>query len=150
MIDLATALAAMAMALGSQATPAGPPQTGWTWTLYGDEGPVVLANEIPDTAHLRTVLECEPADRIVQLNFYDGASGQGMARVSAGGATAVTEAQAGRSGGTRVTVPVDHPAFSAFSADGELTVTIGEQRRTIQMPAAHLAKLRRFAELCAA
>jgi hypothetical protein len=27
-------------------------------------------------------------------------------------------------------------------------VAIGEQRRAIEVPAAHLAKLRRFAELC--
>jgi hypothetical protein len=150
MIELATAAAAMAIAWGSQAAPADPPQTGWTWTLYVDQGPIVLAHEIPDTPHLRTVLECEPDRSVVQLTFYDEAGGQGMARVSAGGATAVTEAAAGGGGGTRVTVPADHPAFAAFSAEGELSVAIGDQRRTLRVPAPHLPKLRRFAELCSA
>ncbi len=34
-----------------------------------------------------------------------------------------------------------------LSADGRLGVAVGEQRRTVEVPAAHLAKLRRFAEL---
>ena len=39
-------------------------------------------------------------------------------------------------------------ATAAFAADGRMAIVVGSQRRPVEVPAAHLAKLRRFAELC--
>ena len=146
MIDLLAAAVAATLALGSQA--AAPPESAWTWTLYADEGPVVLANEIPDTPHLRAVLECEPGRSVAQLTVHGGEAAAGMARVSAGEASAVAEAGAGRGGALRLALRTDHPVFAAFAADGRLAVAVAGQRRTVEVSAEHLAKLRRFAELC--
>ncbi len=147
MIDLFAALAAAALALPGQTAPE-PSEAAWIWTLYADEGPVVLANEVPDTTWLRTVLECEPGQSVAQLTLYGGEAAAGMARASAGEATAVAEASAGRRGGLKVALRTDHPVFAAFAADGRLAVAVADQRRTVEVPAEHLAKLRRFAELC--
>ena len=62
MIDLMFA-AALAMQ-----TP--PPEAAWTWTLYAEAAPVVLANEVPDTASLRTTLECDPGSSIARVTVY--------------------------------------------------------------------------------
>lgn len=125
-----------------------PPEAAWTWTLYADTQPVVLANEIPDTARLRTTLECDPGTSVARLTVYGGAALTGMARITAGEASAVSEAAAARAGATRLAVRTDHPVFAAFTVDGRLAVVAGDQRRTVEVPSAHLAKLRRFAELC--
>ena len=101
-----------------------PSEAAWTWTLYEGEAPVVLANEVPDTANLRMTLECEPGSSVAQLTIYGGAPVAGMARLTA------------------------HPAFAAFSSTGRLGVAVGDERRAVEVPAAHLAKLRRFGELC--
>jgi hypothetical protein len=140
MIDLM-----FAAALAMQAPP---PEAAWTWTLYAEAAPVVLANEVPDTASLRTTLECDPGSSIARVTVYGGSPLAGIARISAGQASAVTEAQAGRGGGVRLALRTDHPVFAAFGADGRLSLVVGEQRRLIEVPQVHLAKLRRFAELC--
>lgn len=145
MIDLPVALAAVSLAATLQAAP---PESAWTWTLYADEGPVVLAHEVPDTAHLRTVLECEPGQSVAQLTLYGGEGGEGMARLSAGTASGVAQAGTAGRGALRLALRTDHPVFAGFAADGRLSIALGEQRRTVELPAAHLAKLRRFAELC--
>ena len=124
-----------------------PPESAWTWTLYADTRPVVLANEVPDTANLRVTLECDPGSSVARVTLY-GAGMSGMARVTAGEAVAIAEAQAARGGGTRLTLRTDHPAFAAFAADGRMTLIVGEARRPVDVPVAHLAKLRRFSELC--
>lgn len=124
-----------------------PPESAWTWTLYDDTRPVVLANEVPDTANLRMTLECDPGSSVARVTFY-GASMSGMARVTAGEAVAIAEAQTARGGGTRLTLRTDHPAFAAFAADGRMTLIVGEARRPVEVPGPHLAKLRRFSELC--
>jgi hypothetical protein len=142
---IADLIAVGALALGFQTAPV---DAGWTWTLYETASPVVLANEIPDTANLRTTLECAPGSSVAQLTLYGGDASSGMARLSAGQASAVAQAEAGRGGGLRVAVRTDHPAFIAFGATGRLGVAIGDQRRAVEVPNAHLAKLRRFAELC--
>lgn len=142
---IAAFFAAGALALGSQSAP---PEGAWTWTLYGDETPVVLANEVPDTANLRTTLECAPGSSVARLTLYGGAPLSGMARLTAGEASAVAEAEPGRGGGLKLAMRTDHPAFAAFGATGRLGVAVGEERRTVEVPSAHLAKLRRFAELC--
>ena len=71
-----------------------------------------------------------------------------MARVTAGDAAAMTEAAPTRDDATRLTLRTDHPAFAAFAADGRMNVLVGDHRRPVEVPAAHLAKLRRFSELC--
>lgn len=133
-----------AAALAVQTTP---PAPAWTWTLYADTAPVVLANEIPDTANLRVTLECDPGSSVAHLTLY-GAAMTGMARVTAGEAVAMAEAEPARSGGTKLALRTDHPAFAAFAAGGKMTLLVGELSRPVEVPAAHLAKLRRFSELC--
>lgn len=139
--------ATAALALWPQTPVAAPSEAAWTWTLYSDT-PVVLANEVPDTANLRTTLECDPGTSVARLTLYGGEDGAGMARVTAGEATAMAAAEAARGGGIRLALRTDHPVFAAFGAAGRLGIAVGEQRRTVEVPAAHLAKLRRFAELC--
>lgn len=125
-----------------------PPEPAWTWTLYADAEPVVLAQEIPDTASLRTTLECDPGTSVARLTLYGGAPLTGMARVTAGDASAVAEAATARAGTTRLALRTDHPVFAAFTVDGRMAVIVGDHRRPVEVPSAHLAKLRRFAELC--
>jgi hypothetical protein len=125
-----------------------PPQPAWTWTLYADAEPVVLANEIPDRAELRATLECDPGTNVARLTLYGGAPLDGMARVTAGEASTVAEAGAARGGAVKLALRTDHPVFAAFTVDGRLAIVAGDQRRPVEVPAAHLAKLRRFAELC--
>lgn len=134
-----------ALALAGQNAPA---DAAWTWTLYDDASPVVLANEIPDTPSLRATLQCEPASGLARIVLYVGSNEGGMARLTAGQASAMAESEAQRDGGLKLALPVDHPVFAAFAADGRLNVAVAEQRHTLDVPRAHLAKLRRFAELC--
>lgn len=126
-----------------------PAEAAWTWTLY-EAAPVVLANEVPDTANLRTTLECDPGSSVARMTLYGGDYPAGMARITAGDATAVTQAEAGRAGAVKLTLRTDHPAFAAFAADGRLKVTLGGQLREVEVQPAHLGKLRRFSELCSA
>lgn len=137
-------IAAWAMTL--QVTPVS--DTGWTWTLYADAAPVVLANEIPDSPSLRSTLECEPGSSVAQLTLYQADGLAGMTRIQAGNSTAMTESEAGRAGTIKLALRTDHPVFAAFGNEGSLSMTTGETRRTLEIPQAHLAKLRRFAELC--
>jgi len=130
------------------ATQSPPPEPAWTWTLYADTEPLVLAHEVPDTANLRTTLECDPGTSVARLTLYGGPTVIGMAHVTAGEAAAVAEATAARGGATRLALRTDHPVFAAFAVDGRMAITVGGQRRPVEVPAAHLAKLRRFAELC--
>ncbi len=131
------------------ATPARTPRPseGWTWTLYSGDGPLVLANEIPDTPRLRTTLECAPGSSIVRLAFHDAPGADGFAVVRSGAASAEVEARA-RRGRLEAVLRTDHPVFAAFLASGRLTLTLGEQAEAIEIDRANLPKLRRFAELC--
>ncbi|GAA0655554.1 hypothetical protein [Brevundimonas lenta] len=122
-------------------------ESAWTWTLYED-APIVLANEVPDTANLRSTLECAPGSSVALLTLYGSDTPAGVARITAGTVSALAEVEPARAGTTKMAVRTDHPVFAAFAVDGKLTITVGEQRRAIEVPAAHLAKLRRFAELC--
>ncbi len=135
------------LAAAALAAQTAPPVPAWTWTLYADTAPVVLANEIPDTANLRVTLECDPGSSVARVTLY-GVAMTGMARATAGEAVAMAEAAPARGGGTRLALRTDHPAFAAFAAGGRMTLLVGEQSRPIEVPAAHLAKLRRFSELC--
>lgn len=134
-----------AFAILSQATP---PEPAWTWTLYADDAPVVLANEVPDTPNLRVTLECDPGSSVARVTLYGSATAGGMARAAAGDASAVTPAESGRDGSLKLALRADHPVFAAFATDGRMSVTVAEQRRSVEVSRPHLAKLRRFAELC--
>ncbi len=125
-----------------------PPEPAWTWTLYADAEPVVLAHEVPDTASLRTTLECDPGTSVARLTLYSGPALAGMAQVTAGDASAVAEAATARAGATKLALRTDHPVFAAFTVDGRMAIVVGDQRRAVEISASHLAKLRRFAELC--
>lgn len=135
-----------AAVLAGQSAPSEPV---WTWTLYADAAPVVLAHEVPDTASLSATLECDPGSSVARVTLYGGAAMTGMARVTAGDTSTVAEATTSRAGASRLALRIDHPVFAAFTVDGRMTVISGDQRRPLEVPAAHLAKLRRFAELCA-
>lgn len=150
MIHSGAALAALLLAALPQTPAPASSGTGWTWTLYADEGPVVLAHEIPDTSRLREILECEAGRGVVEVTLYGADGVTGMARVSAGEATAVAQAQPSRGGGMKLALLADHPAFAAFNADGRLAVAFGEDRRMLEVPPGDLVKLRRFTELCSA
>jgi len=140
-----TALLGLALALTLQTAP--PPAQAWAWALYADNGPLVLANEIPDTPHLRTTLECTPGSSIVRLTLYDAAPAEGIAVVTSGAASANAEVRP-RRGQLQTMLRADHPVFAAFQANGRLQVTVGEQFSAIEIDRANLSKLRRFAELC--
>ncbi|KPF76493.1 hypothetical protein IP78_13260 [Brevundimonas sp. AAP58] len=132
---LATAFAVLAL------------QTGWTWTLYEGEGPLVLAHEVPDTPRLRAVLECEPGAGVARLNLYGGGASGGIATVVSGGTTAQTES-VGVADHRSLAMRADHPVFGQFVLTGQLAVTVAGRSQEVIVEAAHLAKLRRFAELC--
>lgn len=138
-----TALLGLALALTIQTTPA----DAWTWTLYADSGPLVLANEIPDTPRLRSTLECAPGSSIVRLTLYDAAPAEGLAVITSGAASASAEIQP-RRGRFQTLLRSDHPVFAAFLANGKLEVTVGAQTSPVEIDRANLSKLRRFAELC--
>lgn len=135
-----------ALVLASQAA-AAPAQAGWTWTLYENSGPLVLANEVPDTPRLKATLECERGSSIVDVALYDVTAPAGIATVSSGEATANAETENGR-GRLKTSLRVDQPVFSAFQASGDLRISIGDQALSVRIDRAHLSKLRRFSELC--
>lgn len=146
-MSILTTVTALIGATSLQAAPV-PPEAAWTWTLYAESTPVVLANEVPDTPDLRTTLECEPGSSIARVTLYQAGSLRGMTRLAAGTSTAMTESEAGRGGSVKLALRTDHPVFAAFAAEGSLSMMAGETHRMLDIPAAHLAKLRRFAELC--
>jgi len=120
----------------------------WTWSLYQGEGPVVLANDVPDTARLRATLECEPGSGVTRIASYGATAEPGMATLRSGAASAATEAEAGRNGKLTAVLRTDHPVFAAFVQTGRMAVAVGGNERVVEVQTAHLAKLRRFAELC--
>lgn len=132
----------LAAALAAIQTPA------WTWTLYEGSGPVVLANERPDTPDLQSTLECSPGTGLVRLSMYGSTLAPGFASVSSGDATATVEAGAGADEAVVAPLRTDHPVFARFTTTGALAVAVGERRQTIEVTASDLAKLRRFADLC--
>lgn len=154
---------AMALALVLQAAPhaavarpqAAPPAVRlvsrpaepWTWTLYSGDGPLVLANEIPDTPQLRATLECAPGSSIARVTFYETPGADGFATAASGPASAGVEARS-RRGRLETALRADHPVFAAFLASGRLSVTVGEHAASIEVDRPNLPKLRRFAELC--
>ncbi|WP_395942437.1 hypothetical protein [Brevundimonas sp.] len=148
--------AALALALNGRQTP----PASWTWTLYEGDGPVVLANEVPDTANLRATLQCDPRSSVIDITVYEeappasqtpaeAAPPAGFARLTSGSASATSEMRASRAGRLAVTLRTDHPVFTSFVGGGDLTLMAGDRTRTIKVERPHLAKLRRFADRCA-
>lgn len=151
MIDLIAVAASASLALS--ALTGSPSQVAaWTWTLYEGRGPIVLANEVPDTPQLRTTFECNAGSAVARLSVYGGPLTAGFASVTSGSgpsaAQAQSQAEAGRGGRLSLAIRTDHPVFGQFVSNGELAVAVGDQRQTIEVEPAHLAKLRRFADLC--
>ena len=132
----------MTVVLTASQTPA------WAWTLYEGSGPVVLANERPDTPDLRSTLECVAGSGQTRVAVYEATPTPGAARLESGGAIAAVEAISTADGATAAPVRIDAPVFMRFAATGSMALTVGEQRRSIEVGAADLAKLRRFADLC--
>ncbi|KQS54486.1 hypothetical protein ASG17_12445 [Brevundimonas sp. Leaf363] len=122
-------------------------QPAWTWSLYEADGLVVLANEIPDTPRLRATLECAPGTGLATLALY-GPGATGMATLTAGGATAATQAERAQGDRLEMALRTDHPVFQALAAEGQLDVRIGEQTRTVDLNGQGLPMLRRFAGRC--
>lgn len=123
-------------------------QGGWTWTLYEGDGPLVLAYEVPDTAQLRTTFQCAPGSGVAHVDLYGRPGGSGFATLTSGDASATAETT--RIGDRQsVALRTDHPVFGAFMVNGALDVAVGDRHQTVDVPATHLGKLRRFAELCA-
>ena len=123
-------------------------QGGWTWTLYEGDGPLVLANEIPDTPQLRATVECERGSGLARINLYERAEQPGFATLTSGPASATgqtTDDTDHRS----VPLRTDHPVFNQFVMTGALGIAFPGGQRVITLAPEHLGKLRRFAELCA-
>lgn len=121
------------------------PQQNWTWTLYED-GPLVLANEVPDTPQLKAILECDPGSGVARLDLF-GRTSAGIATVVSGTATATGQSEAAADHHS-VALRTDHPVFGQFLVTGELDVAVAGSHQSVAVQPAHLAKLRRFAELC--
>ncbi|QQQ19135.1 hypothetical protein JIP62_03165 [Brevundimonas vitis] len=126
-----------------------PPASAWTWTLYDTESPVVLAHEVPDTVHLRTTLECDTGSGVARVSMYGFGPSTGYVRFAAATAVSTSEIAPAPNGTLIAPMRTDHPVFAAFVAGGRMTATVGDRQRAIEVQPAHLAKLRRFAELCA-
>lgn len=125
------------------------PREGWTWTLYEDGASLVLANEIPDTQHLRATLECTAGSGAATVRLYDFGDAADFAQLRAGRATSQSQADPDTDGSLGVGLRIDHPVFAAFSAGGRLGVSSGQRASTVAVGRSDLAKLRRFGELCA-
>lgn len=139
---------ALAAILALHAAPA--QAEGWVWSLYEDAREVVLAREIPDTDRLTTTLACAPGSGRVVVSFYDLPPRSGFATFRSGDASGTAQMAAGdASDPFSLTLRTDHPAIANFTATGSLEVVAGDQTRTIAFSRPHLAKLRRFAEICA-
>ena len=133
-----TALAAAALLQGP----------AWTWTLYEGDGPLVLANEIVDTPELKATLECTPGSGVTRVSVYGGDLTAGFATVSAGEAEATAQTEVGRGGKISLALRTDHPAFTSFVAGGDLEIVVSAHSQSVAVQPDHLAKLRRFAQLC--
>ncbi|WP_396592667.1 hypothetical protein [Brevundimonas sp. R86498] len=122
-------------------------QAGWTWTLYEEASPVVLANEIPDTPRLKTVLECQPGSGVARLDLFGPNAGPGIATIVSGPASATGQSDASETQRS-IALRTDHPVFGQFVQTGALDVAVAGRHQIVTVETDHLAKLRRFAELC--
>jgi hypothetical protein len=147
---LSAALALALQASGPQATPT----PAWTWTLYEGDGPMVFANERPDTPDLKATLQCAPGSSVVDVTVYDlddrrSPPQSSFARLTSGAVSATSEVRVDRGGRVKITLRTDHPLFAAFVGSGDMTVLTGDHALAVKVERPHLAKLRRFADRCA-
>ena len=126
----------------------------WTWTLYesSDGAPVVLANEIPDTASLRATLECEPGSGAAHVAVYgvEGAS-TGYVAIHSGDARAASQGETAEEAGVErltASLRLEHPVFAAFVETGRLSLVQGENRWPVRVPATYRQLIADFAVAC--
>ena len=126
----------------------------WTWTLYesGGDAPVVLANEIPDTANLRATLECEPGSGAAHVAVYgvEGAS-TGYVAIHSGDARAASQGETAEEAGVErltASLRLEHPVFAAFVETGRLSLVQGENRWPVRVPATYRQLIADFAVAC--
>lgn len=126
----------------------------WTWTLYdpADGSPVVLANEVPDTARLRATLECEPGSGATRVSVFatDGAA-DGFVSLRSGDARAASQGETAEEAGVRrltAALRLEHPVFAAFLESGQMTLVQGENRWPVRVPAAYRSLITDFAVAC--
>lgn len=98
--------------------------------------------------NFRPCWNADPGSGVARVDVYGPAMGDGFATVTSGSASASAETTAG-GGKQSVAIRTDHPVFAQFLASGTLQVAVAERRASVEVQAAHLVKLRRFAELCA-
>lgn len=120
----------------------------WAWTLYEGAGPVVLANERPDTPDLRSTFECVEGSGQARVAIYEAEPSPGPAQLESGGLSAAVLAVSTADGGTAAAIRVDSPVFVRFVQTGALTFAFGERNLPIDVSAPDVAKLRRFSDLC--
>ena len=99
---------------------------------------------------LAAILALHTGSGRVVVSFYDLPPRSGFATFRSGDASGTAQMAVGdASDPFSLTLRTDHPAVANFTASGSLEVVAGDQTRTITVSRPHLAKLRRFAELCA-
>lgn len=132
-----------------QAAPTPLPAQGWVWTLYENGGSVVvLAEEVPDTPHLRSTFECAPNSNQIKLTRYQpGKAVTGPAQLSAGSAQQEAEMTVE---GERLTLSLQAGSnlFRSLVASGRVSLSYEGGATDIRFDRNGLAQLRRFAETC--
>jgi hypothetical protein len=136
------------LAAGILQTAPGPlPAQGWVWSLYDNSSSVVvLAEEVPDTPHLRATFECARETGQIKLVHYQaGEAVTGTASVSAG---TVEQDLPVTVEGHRLTLSLRaaSPLFQSLLATQSLSVEQEDQAVDIRFDR---NSLRRFAEACA-
>lgn len=132
-----------------QASAAPLPTQGWVWSLYDDSGPVVvLAEEVPDTPHLRATFECSKGSSQIKLTHYQaGAATTGPVSLSAG--SAHEDAMITVEGPLMVlSMPARSAVFRNLVTSGQMNLTTGDQATDIRFDRDSLPQLRRFAQAC--
>lgn len=137
-----------------QSAPAPLPSQGWVWTLYeGSSATVVLAEEVPDTPHLRSTFECVQGSGQARLTHYQApvaasATPSGNASLSAGSAR--QEAPVTLNGERlSLNLRLATPVFQGLVTSGRLSLSFDDQTTEFRFDRPSLPRLRRFAELCA-
>jgi len=140
-IALAASLLMQSAPAGSGAAPA------WVWTLYEGDGPLVFANEVPDTPQLKATFDCAPGSGVVRVSVYGDGLVQGIATLTSGDSTAMTEATVGTD---KISVPVrtDHPLFTQMMANGALKIAVGDAEQSVEVQPPFQTAMRRFGDLC--
>ena len=138
---------ALAASLLMQSAPAGGAAPAWVWTLYEGDGPLVFANEVPDTPQLKATFDCAPGSGVVRVSVYGDGLVQGIATLTSGDSTAMTEATVGTD---KISVPVrtDHPLFTQMMANGALKIAVGDAEQSVEVQPPFQTAMRRFGDLC--